>query len=111
MTVDEYRHRTIDLAFPSGLVLTIQPPKVKAMMDVARGESDAATVMANLLKLVEATFPVGFTLDDLNDPKDWAYLQEWVGGFFQAAVPGFLQKSSSSSNSDTSPQGSGPTTS
>ena len=111
MTIDEYRLRTIDLTFPSGLVLTIRPPKVKAMMDAASQTSDPAEVLAKLLKLVEAQFPDGFTLDDLNDPKDWAYLQEWIGGFFQAAVPGSLPKSNSSSSNAISPPDSGPTTS
>ena len=111
MTPEEYKHRTIDLTFPSGLVLTVQPPKVKAMMDAASSTNDPAEVLAKLLKLVEAQFPEGFALDDLSDPKDWAYLQEWIGGFFQAAVPGSLQKSNSSSSSAISLPGSGPTTS
>lgn len=111
MTVDEYRHRTVDLTFPSGLVLTIQPPKVKAMMDAASTTADPAEVLAKLMKLVEERFPEGFTLDDLSDPRDWAYLQEWIGGFFQAAVPGSLQKSNSFSSSAISLPGSGPTTS
>lgn len=111
MTVDEYRQRTIDLTFPSGLVLTVQPPKVKAMMDAASSTPDPAEVMARLMQLVEAKFPDGFTLDDLSDPRDWAYLQEWIGGFFQAAVPGSLPKSSSSSSNAISPPASGPTTS
>ena len=111
MTVDEYRQRTVDLTFPSGLVLTIQPPKVKAMMDAASSTSEPAEVLAKLLKMVEARFPEGFTLDDISDPKDWAYLQEWIGGFFQAAVPGSLPKSNSSSSNAISLQGNGPTTS
>ena len=111
MTVDEYRHRTVDLTFPSGLVLTIQPPKVKAMMDVASSTSDPSEVLAKLLKLVEAQFPEGFTLDDISDPKDWAFVQEWIGRFFQEAVPESPSKSNSSSNSAISQPGSGPTTS
>lgn len=111
MTAEEYKRRTIDLTFPSGLVLAIRPPKVKAMMDVATSTSDPAEVLAKLLKLVEAQFPDGFTLDDLNDPKDWAFLQEWIGRFFQEAVPGSLSKSNSSSSNAISLPGSGPTTS
>lgn len=111
MTAEEYKRRTIDLTFPSGLVLTIQPPKVKAMMDVATSTSDPAEVLAKLLKLVEAQFPDGFTLDDLNDPKDWAFLQEWIGRFFQESAPASPPTSNNSSGNGTSPRGSGPTTS
>ena len=111
MTVDEYKNRTIELTFPSGLVLTIQPPKVKAMIDISITITDPIEVLAKLMQLVEARFPDGFTLDDISEPKDWAYLQEWIGRFFQEAVPGYLQKSNSSSNNDISLPAAGPTTS
>lgn len=109
MTIDEYKHRTIELTFPSGLVLVIQPPKVKAMIDISVTITDPIEVLAKLMQLVEARFPDGFTLDDISEPKDWAYLQEWIGRFFQGAVPASLQKSSNSLNSDTLPQDGGPT--
>lgn len=111
MTVEEYKRHTVDLTFPSGLVVTIQPPKVKAMMDVASTTSDPAEVLAKLMKLVEAQFPEGFTLDDISEPKDWAYLQEWIGRFFQETVPASAPTLNGSSGSDSSKADSGPTTS
>lgn len=83
MTVDEYKHRTIELSFPSGLVLRIQPPKVKALMDIAISGDDAIKVQALMLQELSKGFPDNFALDDITDPEDWAYLQEWLGGFFQ----------------------------
>lgn len=87
MTIDEYKHRTVELSFPSGLVLQIQPPKVKALMDIAMSGDDALMVDARMLQELGKGFPDGFTLDDISDPRDWAYLREWLGGFFQQTAP------------------------
>ena len=112
MTIDEYKHRTIELTFPSGLVLTVQPPKAKAMLDASNASTSPVEVMAGLLKLVEAVFPADFTLDDISDPKDWAYLQEWVARFFAEMFPTQSEKvSKSSSKTALVAQDAGPTTS
>lgn len=97
MTIDEYKRRTIELTFPSGLVLTVQPPKAKAMLDASNASTSPVEVMAGLLKLVEAGFPADFTLDDISEPKDWAYLQEWVSRFFAEMFP--TQSAKASNNS------------
>jgi len=109
MTIDEYKHRTIELTFPSGLVLTVQPPKAKAMLDASNASTSPVEVMAGLLKLMEAGFPADFTLDDISEPKDWAYLQEWVASFFAEMFPQSEKVSKSSSEIVSKPQDSGPT--
>jgi len=112
MTIDEYKHRTIELTFPSGLVLTVQPPKAKAMLDASNASVSPVEVMAGLLKLVEAGFPADFTLDDISEPKDWAYLQEWVARFFAEMFPSQSTRVSKSSSKTVTPaQVDGPTTS
>src|SRR5664280_2936525 len=111
MTVEEYKRRTIELTFPSGLVLTVQPPKAKAMLDASNALTSPVEVMAELLKLVEAGFPADFTLDDVADPKDWAYLQEWVSRLFAEMFPVSPKASKSSSKPDIKQLETGPTTS
>ena len=112
MTVEEYKNRTVELTFPSGLCLTVRPPKAKAMLDASNASTLPVEVMAGLLKLMEAGFPADFTLEDISEPKDWAYLQEWVARFFAEMFPTQSEKvSKSSSKHDTKPQVDGLTTS
>ena len=112
MTVEEYKNRTVELTFPSGLCLTVRPPKAKAMLDASNASVSPVEVMAGLLKLMEAGFPADFTLEDISEPKDWAYLQEWVGRFFEAMFPSQSTRASkgSSETAIALPEG-GPTTS
>ena len=112
MTIDEYKNRTIELTFPSGLCLTVRPPKAKAMLDASNASDKPVEVMAGLLNLMEAGFPADFTLDDISDPKDWAHLQEWVARFFAEMFPTQSEKvSKSSSKTAIKPLDGGPTTS
>lgn len=111
MTVEEYKNRTIELTFPSGLVLTVRPPKAKAMLDASNASVSPVEIMAGLLKLMEAGFPADFTLDDISEPKDWAYLQEWVASFFAEMFPQSEKVSKNSLEIVSVPQDSGPTTS
>jgi len=112
MTVEEYKNRTVELTFPSGLCLTVRPPKAKAMLDASNASDKPVEVMAGLLNLMEAGFPADFTLDDISDPKDWAYLQEWVARFFAEMFPTQSEKvSKSSSKTAIKPLDGGPTTS
>jgi len=112
MTVEEYKNRTVELTFPSGLCLVVRPPKAKAMLDASNASVSPVEVMAGLLNLMEAGFPADFTLDDISDPKDWAYLQEWVARFFAEMFPTQSTKvSKSSSKTALVVQDSGPTTS
>jgi len=112
MTIEEYKNRTVELTFPSGLLLVVRPPKAKAMLDASNASVSPVEVMAGLLKLMEAGFPADFTLDDISEPKDWAYLQEWVARFFAEMFPTQSGKvSKSSSKTDSKQLDSGPTTS
>jgi hypothetical protein len=112
MTVEEYKNRTIELTFPSGLCLTVRPPKAKAMLDASNASVSPVEVMAGLMKLMEAGFPADFTLDDISEPKDWAYLQEWVARFFAEMFPTQSAKvSKNSSETAIKPVDNGPTTS
>jgi hypothetical protein len=108
MDIREYKSRTIELTFPSGLVLTCRPPKVKALMDIALSGEDPVVIDAQMLLELAKGFPEEFTLDDITDPRDWAYLREWLQGFFGQTSPA---TSSGSSETGTSPRDSGPTTS
>ena len=111
MTVEEYKNRTVELTFPSGLVLTVRPPKAKAMLDASHASTNNIEIIAGLLSLMEKGFPEDFTLDDIADAKDWAYIQEWVGRFFEEMFPASPKVSKSSSKTDSKQLDSGPTTS
>ena len=112
MTVEEYKNRTVELTFPSGLVLTVRPPKAKAMLDASNASVSPVEVMAGLLNLMEAGFPDDFKLDDISEPKDWAYLQEWISRFFAEMFPTQSAKvSKGSSKTALVVQDGGPTTS
>jgi len=67
-------------------------------------------MQAEMLKELEKGFPEGVSLDDINDPQDWAYLLEWLNGFFGRTVPS-QKVSNPSSEIATSGQDSGLTTS
>lgn len=90
MTPDEYRNQLTVLTFPSGLQLAIKPPSVAKLMTLQRtilgGKkvTDAAYLdfLAQVMQEVGQGFPDGFTLDDLTDPQDWAYLEQYSLGFF-----------------------------
>lgn len=104
MTAEEYKQRTVTLTFPSGLVLDIKPPRVAVLMKIQRTapsntNDQVLEMLAQVMQEVGAGFPAGFTLDDLTDPQDWAYLENWGIGFFVKAHPAVTALTQEQSNS------------
>jgi len=90
MTPEQYKHLTTDLTFPSGLQLMIKPPSIARLMTLQQQGMAATTdesyvdFLAQVMLEVAKGFPDGFTLDDITDPRDWAYLEQYSLGFFEA---------------------------
>ena len=91
MTPDEYKNQLTLLTFPSGLQLAIKPPSVAKLMTLQRTilgakvtEGKYMDFLAQVVMEVSQGFPDTFTLEDIVEPRDWAYLEEYSLGFFPA---------------------------
>lgn len=98
MNAEEYKKRREHIIFPSGLELDITPPSAIGLLEGIQAASDGFEKMKAMMCIVGAGFPEGITVKDINDPKDVAFMVDYVESFFARIAPPESQGSSESSS-------------